>query len=65
VIQYFGGVKMLEQSKRVIFLMEKSSIVISGLEKRLKADNYTTYFISGNYDRLENYINNAGVFKPH
>ncbi len=53
---------MLEQSKRVIFLMEKSSIVISGLEKRLKADNYTTYSISGNFDRLENYIKNAGVF---
>lgn len=53
---------MLDESKRVVFIMEKSSIVISGLEKRLKADKYTTMSIAENFEKIGRYTDEVGVF---
>ncbi|WP_049944989.1 response regulator [Butyrivibrio sp. AC2005] len=47
---------------KVLFLMEKSSIVIKGLEKRINAEEYETASIVENFDKIEEYAKEAGVF---
>ncbi len=47
---------------KVLFLMEKSSIVIKGLEKRINAEEYETASIVENFDKIEEYAKDAGVF---
>ena len=47
---------------KVLFLMEKSSIVIKGLEKRINAEEYETVSIVENFDKIEEYAKEAGVF---
>ena len=42
--------------------MEKSSIVIKGLEKRINAEEYETVSIVENFDKIEEYAKEAGVF---
>ncbi len=39
---------MRGKGKKVVFLMEKSSIVVKGLEKRLQAEGYETISIAEN-----------------
>ncbi len=53
---------MRGKGKKVVFLMEKSSIVVKGLEKRLQAEGYETISIAENFDKVEEHAKNADIF---
>ncbi|SEL74690.1 MULTISPECIES: response regulator [unclassified Butyrivibrio] len=53
---------MSKIEKSVVFLMEKSSIVISGLEKKIKAERFETISIVEDFDKIDNCVRDAAVF---
>jgi CheY-like chemotaxis protein len=52
---------MADNIKKIAFLMDKSSIVVKGLEKRTQAAGYETISIAGNFDKLGEQIKDASV----
>lgn len=53
---------MRGDGKKVVFLMEKSSIVVKGLEKRLNSEGFFTYSLAENFDNIKEYTKEADIF---
>ncbi|WP_051656717.1 response regulator [Butyrivibrio sp. AE3004] len=53
---------MIVKDRKVVFLMEKSSIVIKGLEKRLNAEHIQTISLVENFDKIEEHVKDTGVY---
>ncbi len=52
---------MSENINKVAFLMDKSSIIVAGLEGKIEAEGYETVSVSESFDKLGSQIEDAGV----